>query len=153
MGVIQTLKLKLMKAADRYELEFSLRSILWPFACELNGRKTSSGLRSFLRRMSSMSRLCVPRLRVTGSCRAGEHFASAMVFPIHAAILQQMSDDDVRNYPDISDILARKAEARRKRAGLSFAEKIKIIEAMRERAAPFRKARERWRAEKLRSPD
>ena len=49
-------------------------------------------------------------------------------------------------YPDTSDIFARKAEARKEKAKLSFAEKIAIIEAMRERDAPFRKARERRRA-------
>jgi hypothetical protein len=43
-------------------------------------------------------------------------------------------------YPDPSDIFARKAEARRERAKLSFAQKIAIIEAMRERDAPFRKS-------------
>ena len=45
-------------------------------------------------------------------------------------------------YPDVSDIFARKAAARKERARLSFAEKIAIIEAMRARAAPFRRARE-----------
>jgi hypothetical protein len=46
------------------------------------------------------------------------------------------------NYPDISDILARKAEARRERSRRSFGEKIAIIEALRERLAPFKHARE-----------
>jgi hypothetical protein len=46
-------------------------------------------------------------------------------------------------YSDTSDIFARKAEARRERAKLSFAEKIAIIELMRERDAPFKKVRER----------
>jgi hypothetical protein len=55
-------------------------------------------------------------------------------------------------YPDTSDIFARKAEARRERAKLSFAEKIAIIEAMRERDAPFRKARERRRASQENPP-
>jgi hypothetical protein len=50
------------------------------------------------------------------------------------------------NYPDISDILARKAEARKERANLSFAEKIAIIERLRERDAPFKKVREARRA-------
>lgn len=45
-------------------------------------------------------------------------------------------------YPDVSDIFAQKAEARKESASLSFAEKIAIIEAMRERAAPFNRARE-----------
>lgn len=46
-------------------------------------------------------------------------------------------------YPDVSDIFMQKAEARKERANLSFAEKIAIIEAMRERVAPFKRARER----------
>ena len=50
------------------------------------------------------------------------------------------------DYPDISEILQRKAEARKERAKLPFSEKIAIIEAMRERAVPFRKAREERRA-------
>jgi hypothetical protein len=57
-----------------------------------------------------------------------------------------MSKDRSTDYPDISDVLARKAEARNERAKLSFAEKIAIVEAMRERAAPFRKAREQQRS-------
>ena len=45
-------------------------------------------------------------------------------------------------YPDISDILHRKAEARKERAALSFGEKIARLEALRERLAPFNRARE-----------
>jgi hypothetical protein len=45
-------------------------------------------------------------------------------------------------YPDIADILARKAEGRRQRASLSFAEKLDILDAMRERVAPIVRARE-----------
>lgn len=45
-------------------------------------------------------------------------------------------------YPDISDILARKEQGRRDLAALSFAEKIAILEAMRERVAPIRRARD-----------
>jgi hypothetical protein len=54
------------------------------------------------------------------------------------------------NYPDISDILARKAEARKERAELSFGEKIAIVERLRERVAPFRRAREARRATEAR---
>jgi len=46
-----------------------------------------------------------------------------------------------RSYPDISDILARKAAGRRDAAKRSFAEKISMVEALRERAAPLRQAR------------
>ena len=45
-------------------------------------------------------------------------------------------------YPDISDILARKAAGRRKLAALSFAEKLDILDALRERTEPLRRARE-----------
>lgn len=46
-----------------------------------------------------------------------------------------------RIYPDISDILERKARARRNNASRSFAEKIDVLEAMRERVAPIIRAR------------
>lgn len=47
----------------------------------------------------------------------------------------------VANYPDISDILQRKAEGRREIAALTFGEKIEMLEVMRERIAPLRDAR------------
>lgn len=53
-----------------------------------------------------------------------------------------------RQYPDISDILARKAAGRRGRAALSFAEKLDIVDALGERVRPIveaRKAREEIR--------
>jgi len=46
-------------------------------------------------------------------------------------------------YPDISDILKRKAEGRREIAARSFGEKIAMMEALRERLAPFKRAREK----------
>ena len=45
-------------------------------------------------------------------------------------------------YPDISDVLERKKRGRERLAALSFSEKIRILEAMRERDAMIRKARE-----------
>lgn len=45
-------------------------------------------------------------------------------------------------YPDISDILARKAEGRRDAAQRTFGEKIAWAEEMRERLAPLKRARE-----------
>ena len=51
-------------------------------------------------------------------------------------------------YPDISDILKAKAERRRDIARRSFGEKIAMMEALRERVAPFKRARERRRAAK-----
>ena len=47
-----------------------------------------------------------------------------------------------RRYPDTSDILARKAEGRRNLAARSFGEKIEVLEAMRARVEPIRKARD-----------
>jgi hypothetical protein len=49
-------------------------------------------------------------------------------------------------YPDISDILERKAEGRRDLARRSFGEKIAAMEALRERLAPFKRLREAQRA-------
>ncbi len=57
-----------------------------------------------------------------------------------------MNDAPNRTYPDISDILALKAEGRRERARLSYGEKIDMVERMRERLAPFKRAREERRA-------
>jgi hypothetical protein len=45
------------------------------------------------------------------------------------------------DYPDISDILAQKAAGRRQRAALSFAEKLAILDALKERVAPLVEAR------------
>jgi hypothetical protein len=57
-------------------------------------------------------------------------------------------------YPDISDILKRKAKGRREIARRSFGEKIAMMEALRERLAPFKRERERRRAAKSRrGPD
>jgi hypothetical protein len=56
--------------------------------------------------------------------------------------------DDAQSFPDVSAILARKAEWRRERAGLSFGEKLDILDAMRERYAPFVKLRERAAADR-----
>lgn len=49
---------------------------------------------------------------------------------------------DSRKYPDVSDILARKAEGRQDAAKRSFGEKIAWVEQMRERLAPLKHARE-----------
>jgi hypothetical protein len=51
-------------------------------------------------------------------------------------------------YPDISDILQRKAEGRRDIARRTFGEKIAMMEALRERLAPFKRLREQRRAVK-----
>jgi hypothetical protein len=51
-------------------------------------------------------------------------------------------------YPDISDILERKASARRENARRPYGEKLDIVEAMRDRIAPFKKAREERRQSK-----
>jgi hypothetical protein len=51
-------------------------------------------------------------------------------------------------YPDISDILEAKAERRRDIARRSFGEKIAMMEALRERLAPFKRLREQRLAAK-----
>jgi hypothetical protein len=51
-------------------------------------------------------------------------------------------------YPDISDILQRKAEGRRDISRRSFGEKIAMMEALRERLLPFKRLREQRRAAK-----
>jgi hypothetical protein len=51
-------------------------------------------------------------------------------------------------YPDIFDILKAKAERRRDIARRSFGEKVAMMEALRERVAPLRRAREQRRAAK-----
>jgi hypothetical protein len=51
-------------------------------------------------------------------------------------------------YPDVADILARKAEGRREIAVRSFGEKIAMVERLRERLASFKRARERRREAK-----
>jgi hypothetical protein len=48
----------------------------------------------------------------------------------------------MNRYPDISDIIDRKAEGRRALAALPFARKLEMIEQMRSRINPIRKARE-----------
>ena len=45
-------------------------------------------------------------------------------------------------FPDITSILAQKAAGRRERAALSFAEKLIIMDEMKERVAPIVHARE-----------
>ena len=60
--------------------------------------------------------------------------------------------DQLPKYPDISDILARKAAGRRQLAALSFAEKLDALDALRERVQPIiqaRKLREEERAKTL----
>jgi hypothetical protein len=52
-----------------------------------------------------------------------------------------------RSYPDISDILARKAAGRRELAGLTFGQKVARIEALRERLAPLKRLRQERRTE------
>ena len=45
------------------------------------------------------------------------------------------------HYPDISDLIARKASGRRQRAALSFAEKLAALDALKERVEPLVQAR------------
>lgn len=52
-----------------------------------------------------------------------------------------MKLDIAKHYPDISDILQRKAEGRMELAARSFGEKLDTLDAMRERAASLREMR------------
>jgi hypothetical protein len=45
------------------------------------------------------------------------------------------------HYPDISDILAKRATARKRRATFSFAEKLAILDAIKEGIKPIVEAR------------
>jgi hypothetical protein len=56
--------------------------------------------------------------------------------------------NDRKDFPDISDILSRKAEGRRKNARRTLGEKIAMMEALRERVEPLRRAREARRAKR-----
>ena len=62
-----------------------------------------------------------------------------------------MKANATRRYPDNSDILARKAEARRELLALTFGEKIARIEALRERLSPFKTVRETFSTRRSRS--
>jgi hypothetical protein len=46
-----------------------------------------------------------------------------------------------QEFPDISDLLRRKSEGRKRNAARSFGEKIDILEAMRRRLSPINVAR------------
>jgi hypothetical protein len=50
-----------------------------------------------------------------------------------------------RKYPNISDILARKEEARREKSRWSFQRKVEVVERLRERVQSIRAARESQR--------
>jgi hypothetical protein len=52
-------------------------------------------------------------------------------------------------YPDVSDILARKAAGRRQLASLSFGEKLDMLDALRERTEPLRRRRDEKRGAAL----
>jgi len=57
-----------------------------------------------------------------------------------------------QQYPDITDILARKAQGRRERASLTFAEKLAILDKLKKDVAPIVRARrERLQAAKERA--
>jgi hypothetical protein len=46
-----------------------------------------------------------------------------------------------QQYPDITDILARKAQGRRERASLTFAEKLAILDKLKKDVEPIVRAR------------
>jgi hypothetical protein len=83
----------------------------------------------------------------------GGFSAAELELPIRAGNISAMNNSEP-NYPNISDILKRKAEGRRDIARRSFGEKIAMMESLRERLAPFKRAREQRRAAKsARHPD
>jgi hypothetical protein len=51
-----------------------------------------------------------------------------------------------RQFPDISDIIARKAKGRHERAQLSFGEKLDALDKLREQVEPIVRARRMRRA-------
>lgn len=53
-----------------------------------------------------------------------------------------MTDAPKKQYPDIAEILTKKAAGRRERALLSFAEKLDAVDALRDRLAPINRSRE-----------
>jgi hypothetical protein len=53
-----------------------------------------------------------------------------------------MNRSNDNRYPDISDLLVRKAEGRRSLAALSFGQKLEKLEEMRGRLEPIRRARD-----------
>jgi hypothetical protein len=59
-------------------------------------------------------------------------------------------NDDRNTFPDISDILARKAGGQRENARKTFGEKIAMMDALRERVAPLKRAREARQAKRIR---
>jgi hypothetical protein len=67
-------------------------------------------------------------------------FAPALALPIPAHYKDNMDKPTI--YPDLADIFVQKAAARRARARRSFGEKILMIEGLRERLAPLKRARE-----------
>jgi hypothetical protein len=54
-------------------------------------------------------------------------------------------------YPDISEILAHKAAGRRQRAALSFAEKLVVLDSLKQRVEPIVQARNFRSKKKLQS--
>ncbi len=54
-----------------------------------------------------------------------------------------------KQYPDNSDIFARKAEGRRERASATFAEKLVAMDELKERVAPIVRAREARRQSRV----
>jgi hypothetical protein len=60
--------------------------------------------------------------------------------------------DPTSKYPDISDILARKALGRRQSAALEFAEKLIMLDALKARVEPLVRAREIRRRQRGSTP-
>ena len=54
--------------------------------------------------------------------------------------------DTTRDYPDLTELLARKAKGRNTRAMIAFTEKLDALDALRARVAPITRAREARKA-------
>jgi hypothetical protein len=70
------------------------------------------------------------------SCEDRRHLAGKLE-PSRASVERYLRAMDAPKYPDISKLLAIKAKGRRARADLSFAEKLAILDKLREAAAEF----------------
>jgi hypothetical protein len=93
---------------------------------------------NFWKQVPSIRPTSAPSSTGTVFDHGGRNSVIALGFSTHASyILPPMTD----KYPDISDILRRKAEGRRSRAARTFAEKVADIEALRERLAPMKQRR------------
>lgn len=72
----------------------------------------------------------------------GSDSLTGLVFNKTAKMRRMMPMSDSPKYPDISDLIARKAKGRINIKQLSFGEKIELMEELRLRLAPLKALRE-----------